>query len=143
MRAAPLFAPPPVLPAQHRLLRWDAGPGKLYSSGNLGERRASTRAGQRPFGTPDGSRFGSTVSNNIHPAAPTFAGGREAWFTWLPASEVPLARPSFVARRICGRPPGGENCNIGLTTVTGAPYPEIYAAARAFHSALYARRLAR
>jgi hypothetical protein len=59
-----------------------------------------------------------------------------------------LDHPAFVGchwfqyrdEPLTGRALDGENSNIGLVSVTDAPYPELVAAARAVHSAIYRRR---
>jgi len=49
---------------------------------------------------------------------------------WFQSMDQPLT----------GRTLDGENYNIGFVTITDTPYPEMVAAARKTHSAMYRRR---
>jgi len=49
--------------------------------------------------------------------------------------------PEIDRRAITGRPRDRENYNIGFLNVLDALYPEMAAAARAFRSEVYRRRL--
>jgi agarase len=44
---------------------------------------------------------------------------------------------------LTGRTLDGENYNIGFVTITDTPYPEMVAAARKTHGAMYRRRARR
>jgi hypothetical protein len=47
----------------------------------------------------------------------------------------------YIDQPLTGRSYDGENYNIGFVTVTDTPYPEMVAAARSVHRAMYPRRL--
>ena len=49
----------------------------------------------------------------------------------------------YVDEPLTGRAYDGENYNIGFLTVTGTPYPELVAAARAIHHQTYQQRSGR
>ena len=46
----------------------------------------------------------------------------------------------YMDQPLTGRTLDGENYNIGFVTITDTPYPEMVAAARKTHSAMYRRR---
>jgi hypothetical protein len=47
----------------------------------------------------------------------------------------------YMDQPLTGRTLDGENYNIGFVTITDTPYPEMVAAARKTHSAMYRRRM--
>jgi hypothetical protein len=95
--------------------------------------------------------FGALDRGMFHPGLQAAANQQERAALFAAYLESALAHPSFVGAHwftyvdqpATGRPLDGENYNIGLLTVTDTLYPEMIEAARGFHAAMYARRLAR
>jgi hypothetical protein len=89
--------------------------------------------------------FGATDRGMFHPGLVATANQKGRAAAYAHYVESALAHPAvvgchwfqYVDEPLTGRWFDGENYNIGFVSVTDTPYPELVAAARRVHAAMY------